>query len=352
MIRSTRLLPALLLACVAACDAPVERGDAREVDAFTPPTTGLDSALVEAARARLDSLVQARSLLVARHGELHAEYYFNGRDGDDFANLKSVSKSILSALVGIAIAEGHLSGVEQPVAPFFAAELPRSPDPRIHEVTIGDLLSMRAGLEPTSFGSYGEWVSSPDWVRYALAQGFVDEPGGRMLYSTGNTHLLSAILTRATGMDTWSYARAKLGDPLGIEIPRWQRDPQGFYFGGNDMLMRPRDLLRIGELYRRGGEWDGRQVVPAEWVEQSLVVRTRSPWNGNGYGYGWWSQRIGRRIVHFAWGYGGQYLFLVPDLDLTIVVTSDPAPRQARGDYRAELFASVRDVIRAAELGR
>ena len=339
-----------LLFGAAACDAPVARSEAPTAD--TPAATvGLDSTLVEAARTRLDTLDRARSLLVARHGEPEAEYYFNGRDADDLANLKSVSKSILSALIGIAIAEGHLQGVDQPIAPFFSQEMPRDADPRLRDVTIGDLLSMRAGLDPTSFGSYGAWVSSPHWVRYALARPFVDEPGGRMLYSTGNTHLLSALLTRATGTDTWSYARAKLGGPLGIEIPRWQRDPQGIYFGGNDMLMRPRDLLRIGELYRQGGVWEGTQVVPSEWVQQSLVVRTRSPWNGNGYGYGWWSQRFGRHLAHFAWGYGGQYLVIVPDLELTIVVTSDPAPPDSRRDYRSELFAALRDIIRAAEAG-
>ena len=351
MIHVSRIAGVALLLATGGCDAPVARSQPRAPAERPAATVGLDSALVEAARVRLDTLAQSRSLVVARHGVVQAEYYFNGRDGDDLANLKSVSKSILSALVGIALAEGQLEGVDQRIAPFFPDDLPPAPDPRLHEVTIGDLLSMRAGLAPTSFGSYGPWVSSPNWVRYALAQPFVDEPGGTMLYSTGNTHLLSALLTRATDTDTWSYARAKLGDPLGIDIPRWQRDPQGIYFGGNDMLMRPRDLLSIGELYRRGGEWEGRQLVPREWVTQSLVVRTRSPWNGNGYGYGWWSQRIGRHLAHFAWGYGGQYLFIVPDLDLTIVITSDPAPLSSRRDYRSELFAALRDVIRAAEVG-
>ena len=334
-----------------ACDAPA----ARSAQPATPPqpvaTVGLDSALLARARARLEGLDEARSLIVARDGRTYAEWYFNGRDADDRANLKSVSKSILSALVGVAIAEGHLTGIDQQVAPFFEAELPVNPDPRLREITIGDLISMRAGLEPTSFENYGAWVSSPNWVRFALARPFVDEPGGRMLYSTGNTHLLSALLTRATGVSTWEYARAKLAGPLGIEIPRWQRDPQGVYFGGNDMLMRPRDVLRIGELYRNGGAHEGAQLVPREWIEQSLVVRTHSPWNGQGYGYGWWTRELAGHTAHFAWGYGGQYVFIVPDLELTIVATSDPAPRPGRRDYRSLLIESIEDVVRAAEAG-
>ncbi len=343
---------ALLICFLAACDAPVARSEPVPPPP-SAPTVGFDSALLESARVRLAALEQARSLIVARHGVEHAAFYFNGTDGDDFANLKSVSKSILSILIGIAIAEGELQGLDQEVAPFFSNDLPANPDPRLHRITIGDLLSMRAGLESTSFENYGAWVTSRNWVRSALARPFVDEPGGRMLYSTGNSHLLSALLTRATGMDTWTYARAKLAEPLGIELPRWIRDPQGVYFGGNDMLMRPRDLVRIGELYRNGGLWQGRQLVPREWVEQSLAVRTTSPWNGNGYGYGWWkwTRRLAGHDAHFAWGYGGQYLFIVPSLELTIVATSDPAPRAGRGDYRWELIAAVEDVVRAAELG-
>ena len=342
---------ALCLIAAAACDAPAARSEQPAPPETRAPTTGLDSLLLERARARLDSLEQSRSLIVARHGDVAAEWYFNGRDADDRANLKSVSKSLISALVGIAIEEGHIAGLDQPIVSFFERELPANPDPRLRAITIEHLLSMRAGLEPTSFENYGAWVSSPNWTRYTLAQPFEDEPGGRMLYSTGSTHLLSAILTRATGMDTWSYARAKLGEPLGIEIPRWQRDPQGIYFGGNDMLMRPRELLRIGEVYRNGGVWNGVQVLPRHWIEQSLVVRTHSPWNGHGYGYGWWTRELAGHTAHFAWGYGGQYLFFVPDLELTIVATSDRAPRAGRRDYRALLLESIEDVVRAAEIG-
>ena len=353
MISKPLVLSFLLVhaATIAACDAPAARSQEPAPPALSAPTVGLDSALLESARARLSGLEQARSLIVARHGETQAEWYFNGSTAGDRANLKSVSKSIISVLVGIAIAEGHLDGIDQPIAPFFESDLPANPDPRLQTITIEDLISMRAGLEPTSFGNYGAWVSSRNWVRFALARPFEDEPGGRMLYSTGNTHLLSALLTRATGSDTWSYARTRLGDPLGIEIPRWQRDPQGVYFGGNDMLMRPRDVLRIGELYRNGGVWQNTQIVPAAWVEQSLVVRTHSPWNGHGYGYGWWTRDLAGRTAHFAWGYGGQYVFIVPDLELTIVATSDPEPRAGRGDYRSLLIESIEEVVRAADIG-
>jgi CubicO group peptidase (beta-lactamase class C family) len=263
---------------------------------------------------------------VARDGGLLLERYYRGARADRRANIKSASKSVVSALVGIAIAEGKLRGVEQPIAellaprhgPLFAA------DPRKRAITVEHLLTMRAGLEPTSFGNYGAWVSSRDWVRDALRRPLVAEPGGEMLYSTGSTHLLSAALTRATGMSTYAYARARLFRPLGVELRPWQTDPQGIYFGGNEMRLTPREMLRFGELYRNGGRHAGVQVVPAAWVEASVQPRTRSPWSGEAYGYGWWVKQSGAHRVFFAWGYGGQYIFVVPSLRAVMVTTSDP----------------------------
>jgi CubicO group peptidase (beta-lactamase class C family) len=143
-----------------------------------------------------------------------------------------------------------------------------------------------------------------------------------MLYSTGSTHLLSAILTRATGRSTWQYANEKLAEPLGFRIRPWQRDPQGIFFGGNDMYLTPRQMLRFGQLWLDEGRAGDRQVVPAAWVRESVRQRTSSPWNGHGYGLGWWTRTSGSHAVHFAWGYGGQYVFVVPDLRMVAVFTS------------------------------
>lgn len=194
---------------------------------------------------------------------------------------------------------------------------------------------MRAGLESTSFDGYGRWVTSANWVRSALARPIVAPRGGPMIYSTGNTHLLSAILTKATGMSTWAYARRKLGVPLGIDIPRWPRDPQGIYFGGNDMRLTPRAMVAVGELYRNGGRAGRRQVVPEWWVDSSFVVRTHSPFNGHGYGWGWWTRTAVDYRVNFAWGYGGQFIFIIPALRATVVMTSDAEGRREWGHLDA-----------------
>ena len=298
-------------------------------------TRSLNPAVLRPAFDRAAELPKLRSMLIAVDGEIVGERYYRGATRARTANVKSVSKSIISALVGIAIAEGKLDGVDQPIGEFFRSELRDTAAAEKREITIADLISMRAGLESTSFDGYGRWVTSANWVRTALTQPIVAPRGGPMIYSTGNTHLLSAILTKATGMSTWSYARLKLGGPLGIDIPRWPRDPQGIYFGGNDMRLTPRAMVAIGELYRNGGRVGRRQIVPEWWVDSSFVVRTHSPFNGHGYGWGWWTRTAVDYRVNFAWGYGGQFIFIIPALRATVVMTSDAEGRREWGHLDA-----------------
>lgn len=317
-----------------------------------PPTFGLDSTRLAGVLTRADTLARLRSLLVARRGSLHVERYVRGAQEGEAVNIKSASKSVLSALVGCAIAEGHLRGPDQPVAPFFEPYLGAEADSSKRAITVGDLLSMRAGLESTSGSGYGAWVTSDNWVRYALERPMVAAPGGRMIYSTGTSHLLSAVLTEATGQSTWRYAQRCLAEPLGIQVPHWQQDPQGVYFGGNEMRLTPRALVRLGELYRGDGVYEEQRVLPAAWVQTSLEPRARSPWSGYRYGYGWWLKEARGYDVFFAWGYGGQYVFVVPELALTVAMTSNPAPEARSGDYLDILHALLDDgLIPAAARG-
>ena len=330
MSRIFSRLPLALLVALAACDgAPQTRTTSPEAEtaaAEAVPTVP-DSVLLAEAVARGEALPRLKGMIVSRGGVVVEERYWRGAGPDRPANVKSVSKSILSALVGIAVAEGHLR-LDQPVAEILPEHFGAGADPRKRAITVEHLVSMRAGLESTSFNQYGEWVSSRDWVRSALEQPLVAEPGGPMIYSTGSTHVLSAVLTRATGVSTYEYARSRLAEPLGIRLRPWTRDPQGVYFGGNEMRLTPREMLRFGELYLRGGAYGGRQVVPREWVEASFRPTGSSPWSGHGYGYGWWIKESSGHPVYFAWGYGGQYVFVVPALEMVAVFVSDAdAPR-------------------------
>ncbi|MEG8037888.1 serine hydrolase [Sphingomonas sp. LR60] len=347
MRRAAIALALLLTSSCDAAPAPPQSAPSRPVE-----TRGLNGAVLADTMAQARRLPRIRSLLILRDGEVLAEQRFNGGPPlDSPVNIKSASKSVLSALVGIAIAKGVLTGVDQRVLSVLDSDAPPNADPRLARLTVSDLLTMRAGLERTSGENYGRWVSSRNWVRFALACPFVDEPGGAMHYSTGNTHLLSAMLTRASGRDTHELMRDWLASPLGIAIRPWSRDPQGIYFGGNDMLMSPRSLARFGELYRRGGVIDGRRIVPARWIEESWTSRTVSPWSGGQYGYGWFVGTSRGHPLRFAWGYGGQMLFIVPDLKLTVVMTSDSGGARDTGHIAALRKLLDDGIVPAAERG-
>jgi CubicO group peptidase (beta-lactamase class C family) len=273
------------------------------------------------------------------------EEYFNGARATRPANVKSVSKSLISALVGIGIDRGLIPSVREPIAPYFPGLLEGGDAAPKRQITIEDLLTMRSGLESTSGHNYGSWVRSPNWVRFVLSRPLEATPGQTIEYSTGNTHLLSAILTRVTRMSTWRFAQEALAQPLGFSLPHWPRDPQGIYFGGNEMLMRPRDMIAVGELYLKRGRVNGRQVIPESWIEASWVPRGRSYWSDQQYGYGWWIRDFADVRAYFAWGFGGQYIFVVPELELVIVTTSSTAVGEERRGHRRGVFELVQDMV-------
>lgn len=300
---------------------------------------------------RAERLAPLETLIIARQGEVILERGFRGHRTTAPTNIKSASKSVISALVGIAIDKGVIQSVDQPIAELLEAELPSNPDPRLRAVTVGHLLSMQAGLGSTSGRHYGAWVASRNWVRAALARPFEGDPGGPMIYSTGSSHLLSAILTQQTGRSTLQLARQWLAPLDGFAISAWTRDPQGIYLGGNEMAMTPRSLLAFGELYRRGGlNADGERLLTEAWIETSWTPRTRSRYTGHGYGYGWFITELSGQPVRYGWGYGGQMVYVVPGLDMTVVMTSDT--RQPSGGamgHRDALHQLLGQIIEAVE---
>ncbi len=289
-------------------------------------------------RATAEALDGRLHALVVRQGgaEVFAESY-GGRGLDRMANVKSVSKTLLALLAGIAIGRGVLPGPEALLLPLLGQ--PETGDDR-DRITVGHLLSMQAGLGSTSGPNYGAWVSSGDWVGAALDREMRSPPGGAFIYSTGGWHLLGAALSRQSGESLLTLARRWLGEPLGIDFAPWVQDPQGRYLGGNDMALSPRALARIGQMVAQGGQWQGEQVVPAAWLSDSWVPRARSPWSGDRYGYGWFLTRLGGAEVVYGRGYGGQMLAVAPDRRLVVAITSDPTqPARSRG-----YFGTLRDL--------
>jgi CubicO group peptidase (beta-lactamase class C family) len=347
-MRTTAFLTVALVVLAGGCrETPAAQHGAPDARTrVTPAPVTLDGARLDAAYSRADSLPRLRSLLVFHRDTVRRERYFHGARADQPANIKSASKSVISALVGIALTQGHLRDVRQPISELLPTET-RGLDTAHAAITVEDLLTMRTGLQSTSFDQYGAFVSSRNWVRHALTRPVVAPRGeaGPMIYSTGSTHILSAVVTRATKQSTWAFARRSLA-PLGIRLRAWTTDPQGVYFGGNEMRLTPREMLAFGRLYLNGGRApDGTQLLPRAWIDSSWVPRTTSGWSGNAYGYGWWIREAHGHPVYFAWGYGGQFVFVVPSASMVVVATSDPTPERRDGAHLDAIHAVVDELL-------
>jgi CubicO group peptidase (beta-lactamase class C family) len=294
----------------------------------------------------LGSIGPINSLLISQHRELVAEKYYGSMNAARGNNIKSASKSVLSILIGIAIDKGYLESVDQTIEEFFPEFFNSSPDSLKASITIEDLLTMRSGLASTSRANYGRWVTSNNWIRYKLNRPLQGVPGQDRIYSTGNTHLLAVILTRASGMNTLQFANRYLFRPMDIQITGWDRDPQGYYLGGNNMAMRPRDMIKIGQLMMDEGRYNGEQLVSREWVIKSVQPVTGRISGVENYGYLWFQRPAGDFHMIYAFGSGGQYIMILPELDAVLSVTTRSEAGEATRNYRRELFSSIdREII-------
>ena len=270
---------------------------------------------------------------------------FRGPSIDRAVNIKSVSKTVVATLLGIALERSVVRSLDQTLGELTPELLPPGAGTRVADLTLQDLVTMRAGLERTSGRAYGVWVNSDNWIHHVLSRPFVAEPGGRMLYSTGDTHVLGAVLSQLTDRSLHDLANDWLGKPLGISIRPWTRDPQGYYLGGNEMGLSPLQLVRLGELYLANGVVDGQQLLDVQWVRDAFTPRTRSVFSGDGYGYGWFLRELAGVPSAYARGYGGQVLHVLPDMSLTVAITSDETQRARSYGYMEVLHNLVAEKL-------
>jgi CubicO group peptidase (beta-lactamase class C family) len=281
------------------------------------------SSLDEADQRILEHQPQVRSLLVVHNGKLVYEKYYRGASPDDAYNIKSVSKSFISALVGIALDQHILRSLDQPIAEFLPEYFTPQTDPRKLRVTLRDLLTMTAGFEWEENGPItAQWARSEDCAKFVIESELVHEPGSVFNYSTAVSHLMAIILERASGMSALEFAEKHLFKQTGITVRRWERDPRGHYVGGSEMYMTARDLARFGFLFLNQGQWDEEQILSKEWVLQSTRRQSAGEPMAASYGYYWWLGQDHGFPVFFAQGYGGQVIYVVPDLDLVVVLLS------------------------------
>ncbi|QDY70732.1 serine hydrolase domain-containing protein [Qingshengfaniella alkalisoli] len=285
-------------------------------------------------RNAVQTMSQLHSIQVRRGDDLLVSEAPRGPGLDRQANIKSCSKSIVALLLGTSISRGEIANVDARLGDVAPGLIPGGADTGVADITMEDLVTLRAGLERTSGANYGGWVSSGNWVADALSRPMIAKPGARMLYSTGSTHVLGAALTEATGASLLALVRARLGDPMGFDVPPWTRDPQGYYLGGNEMALTPRAMLKLALLMRDQGAFDGRQIVARDWIDASITPRARSPYSGMSYGYGWFLTRSGYVLAR---GYGGQVIAAHSRRGLAIAITSDPTQPARSGGYFGDL---------------
>ena len=299
----------------------------------TPQEQGLDPELMAELAYKASQLETAYSLLMFKNGYLVAENYFKIGKPDLQVNIHSVTKSINSALVGIALERGCLTSLDQKMMEYFPEFTDRIRDARKNDITIRQMLQMRAGYpweEATAEGT--DLLFSGFHTSNVIDVPLAYDPGSDSAYSNLTAHILGIIVARACDTDLKSFAQDHLFGPLGIEPVFWQVDWDGNYLGFSDIHLSSTDLAKFGSLYMNDGKYNGIQVVPAQWVHDSLQIyskktwkiRVSRNWGDNGYGYLWWSIKSGNYRYHLAWGHGGQQIILIDDLDMMIVFLADP----------------------------
>ncbi len=313
--------------------APSSAGSVAQWPVSTPAEQGLDSDAVAELFWRAARLESLDSLLVVKDGHLVAEGYFHAGGRERKALIQSATKSVTGALVGIAIDQGCLASVDEPMMSYFPELAQQLDDPRKNDITIEQLLQFRAGYQ---------WEESSSELLELLYSGFpppslitvplVRDPGTGWDYSNLSTHLLGIVVSRACEVDLLDFSREHLFGPLGIEPGPWAQDWEGYRWGPGELHLRARDMARFGQLYLDGGALGGERIVSEEWVRDSWQPYTENAWydkvgdnfDRTAYGYQWWIIDAGPHTYYLAWGHGGQQIAVVPDLGMVVVVTADP----------------------------
>jgi CubicO group peptidase (beta-lactamase class C family) len=343
--------------CAVSCGS-TGRADYWPTDAWRsspPEEQGLDPKIL----SQIDHDVKetfptVKGVLVVRNGYVVFENYYQGYDRNDHHHVWSVTKSVISALVGVALKEDRIESLDQRLSEFFPEHFGPGTDPRKRQITVENLLTMTSGFRLSSFYNdkgFEQILSSDDVVEASIGQPMAKEPGEEFNYSNGDAHLLSAILTKTTDQSALAYAHENLFGPLGIDsdpdasmqaVPAnfrrfeqagfvWADDGQGNSVGAFGLKLTARDMAKIGYLYLQDGRWEGRQIVPRGYVRASTREQLEtgySPAGGPaGYGYLWWTRKVEGHRAFYASGYGGQFIYVIPELNLVAVIVSE-APEE------------------------
>ena len=326
----------------------------------TPEAEGLDPDLVLSTYQKANNLSTLYSLLIVKNNRLVAEKYFNGADVTTANSTASVTKSIVSSLTGIALSERLLADVDQKLMAFFPEVDWPNLDPRKSQISIRQVLQMRSGFPWEDYTGYLELLrSSSNWIPLIEEIPLFNDPGTEFGYSNFTAHLMGIAVARAANTDLRSFAQTHLFDALDCEIGYWPADASGYYYGSGDLSLTPRNMAKYGSLYLNSGGYNGLQIIPPEWVSASLApssFNVYGPWVPSvggkifphfdvlDYGYLWWSSKAGSHPVTFAWGQGGQFIVLVPDLRMLVVTSAYHFPGES-GDLPWQKTKAIMELV-------
>lgn len=291
----------------------------------TPESELIDPQILSDALRDAGSVDGLWAVVVVRNGKLVAEQHLHDQP-ENLHRVFSVTKSVMSTLIGIAVDRGFINSIDEPIVNYLPARL-ATDHPEKQSITIRHLLTMTAGFAWHETNNWLLWITSSDQAAWIMNRPLVSAPGGQYYYNTAASHLLSVVLSEATGIGTLEFADAYLFRPLGITTRFWEWDNQLVPFGGHGLWLRAEDMAKLGILFLQNGQWDGEQIVPAEWVSNAISTHVErnvsyGPLTAIDYGLLWWLDRNVRGGAFLAWGYGGQFVFCVPDLDLVVVTSS------------------------------
>ena len=299
----------------------------KEKNPINPSTSKVDMEQLENAENSAGNIESIKSLLVQQDTTILMESYFHGADENYKDDVMSVTKSFISALIGIAIDKGFIDNIDQTLSDYLSdiVEL----DEQKAAITIRQLLMMSCGLEwlgLTTSEDFLAWMNTGYNINFILDKPFTHTPGVDFNYSDGASHLLSVILTEATGMSAHNFAKQYLFEPLGFGHTSWITDNIGCNIGSTRLKVTPRDMLKFGVLYLNEGKLKGQQLISSDWISTSTTSKISTlnaiPY-GNNYGYLWWVTNIDSHHVYFANGYAGQFIVVVPDIDVVVVATAE-----------------------------
>lgn len=289
----------------------------------TPEEQEIDSkSILEMKKNISDNIPGIKSFLLIRNGYMIDETYFDSSEKGKSRNVYSVTKSVISALVGIAIEDGLITGPDQKIVDLLKDEDKKGVTAPKTEITVENILTMTSGLK---IANSTDLPNEGNVAEYVLGLPMTNRTGGSFIYTSGAPQLLSAAIMNVTGKNTADYAAEKLFQPIGITLKGWQKDQGGVPMGGFGLELTPEDMARLGYLYLREGEWNGSQIISKEWIRISTQKQKDTTGVMNyaedyGYGYMWWINHFGGYSAH---GTGGQYIFIIPEKDLVAVFTSD-----------------------------